>query len=1152
MATIHESIYDLQFSTSDAIKQLEKSINTIEKHQKAVDGAKRNSKEWHDANEKLKKSQQDLEKLLGTQTKTTNQLENKQSILLQTLKGLERNSKQYKAVLAELIKTNKELAEVNDDVTKGMQTLSDKLQSGIDRVKNFTVAGVGIAAVGGSLEYLNSIVTETDGKLSQVQQRFEELSKDQVEDLTSSIDGLANAYGQEFDEVTAVINTASNEFKENPFDVFDALSVGMNNAATDLERGELLEQLREYSTFFNKAGLDITQSVALINEGADLSIFSDRLSDFLKESNILLSEGEKNIREGVAGAFGQSFSDDLFNRIQNEGLPTFAALQEIAEKIGTTDLNPRQYQMLVTSLGSAAAEDGGQAIFEAIRNVSNATEQSSEALTENQKRLQKQIEYEKELADTKIQLTNQVRDLSNEYLETSQSLQLYLLRGLQVLIELLRAAPKFISENRYALLALAGAYAVLLLRKKGITAATARENAQQTIKIAKDKLSAFWTQAKSKANWKFVKSQGAVNLAMKAAPYAIAAAAIAYLVTQAIKMTKANNDAARQTRLLNNAINDITKDYVKQRAELDYLFGAVEKTTFGTNEHRKAIEAIDERYGTHLGNIKNEKELTEALTKAKNEQNQAILNEIAARLKAQAIEEAIIKQQELIVKKNNAERGSGGSGGGVFARIKRGTNEKRLAEANREIAAIEKELQNMEKTFDEAIENVAKTFEGKDLSDIFIGKKTTGTGETASTTIAKETKKVREETKAAAGSIAALEQEISKLENVLKNEIDVTIDKAKAKEVFDEIIKLKDKLETAKQALADLDKREPVAVPVELDRKTIKLQTPQFKSDTEQILNTDKVQLQIEIDAKKAAEDAAAAQKAAKLAAVKETISEVANATEQVSNLLFDAVGKFQQRKANQLSEAVDESKNALDKMLSNSEDYNAKQVQLEQKRLAEREKAQEKHTRKMKALQVAQVVANTAIGIAKTFAESGAGSPIVLPIVLAALSGALAIGSTLAGDAFKDGTDFLQLPSGAKRGTDTIQGFVGHRPIRLDEGEAIIQRSMNEKRHNAVKAIRRNGQLGDDLEMIAKRFPNGVGNALHKIAANSYQLRLNPVTFNYSDNRVVERLNAVEQALLKLPEKIPPTAIGLDNSIVTKNVTKQQQRMLRTQRRAK
>ena len=122
------------------------------------------------------------------------------------------------------------------------------------------------------------------------------------------------------------------------------------------------------------------------------------------------------------------------------------------------------------------------------------------------------------------------------------------------------------------------------------------------------------------------KAQKLFNAAILKNPYVLAATLIMGIVTALWAFKDRTTEAEKTAARFKAEIKSETE-------ELNTLFSALKKTEQGTNERKKAIESVNEKYGSYLKNLLTERSTIEEITKAQKEATEALVNSISVKMK---------------------------------------------------------------------------------------------------------------------------------------------------------------------------------------------------------------------------------------------------------------------------------------------------------------------------------------------------------------------------------------------------------------------------------------------------------------------------------------------------------------------------------------
>jgi len=140
---------------------------------------------------------------------------------------------------------------------------------------------------------------------------------------------LSKTFDQDFNEVLSTASALVSEFEISYDEAFARIENGLVKGGA--ANGEFLESMREYPTFFARAGYSVEEFQNLINTGADLSIYQDKLPDAIKEFALSVEEQTPAVRDALVNAFGEEFSDTLLKGVKDGSVTVKDALIQISD-----------------------------------------------------------------------------------------------------------------------------------------------------------------------------------------------------------------------------------------------------------------------------------------------------------------------------------------------------------------------------------------------------------------------------------------------------------------------------------------------------------------------------------------------------------------------------------------------------------------------------------------------------------------------------------------------------------------------------------------------------------------------------------------------------------------------------------------------------
>jgi len=273
----------------------------------------------------------------------------------------------------------------------------------------------------------------------------------------------------------------------------------------------------------------------------------------------------------------------------------------------------------------------------------------------------------------------------------------------------------------------------------------------------------------------------------------------------------------------------------------------------------------------------------------------------------------------------------------------------------------------------------------------------------------------------------------------------------------------------------------------------------------------------------------------------KEIIDQTTQLIQGVSDNVFNVLNAQVQAYIDGLDKAIDKSKSALDEIRSNSENYNARQLEIEKERLEKLEAERARAVEREKNLASVQLAINAAIAISKAAAEGGAAAPITIALTLASLIAGLAQARVAAGNAFFHGVEYLERGKN-KPGRDTI-------PAMLNEGERVITTDTNDKYWDVLTAVHNNRIPADVLNTFSKAYQQGgIKSALGAFGDNvslSSELGQKSIFVNVAQTYggLENRLERIENVLTELPKYMPRTTVSANANGIFRIVEQRQAR---------
>lgn len=261
--------------------------------------------------------------------------------------------------------------------------------------KSLGAIGIALTLFSGISEIFQSInesVAETKELSNQVA-AFTGATGNVLTDFVSKSKAISTTYKKDVNEITVAANTASKALGIGFNEALDAIEAGFRKGADS--NGEFLNNLKEYPAQFAAAGLSIKDYLAISIEAANQGIYSDKGLDVVKEFGFRIREQTKSAKDALVGAFGEEFTGELFENLNNGSITTAEALSLVSGKMGDTEIAGNKLQTVIADVFGSAGEDAGLAYILSLEKILKNTDDVTKST--NQYQTQQEILYQTNL-----------------------------------------------------------------------------------------------------------------------------------------------------------------------------------------------------------------------------------------------------------------------------------------------------------------------------------------------------------------------------------------------------------------------------------------------------------------------------------------------------------------------------------------------------------------------------------------------------------------------------------------------------------------------------------------------------------------------------------------------------------------------------------
>lgn len=401
----------------------------------------------------------------------------------------------------------------------------------------------GIFALDGAISAIgdfNEKIKETTQEQKQVNIAFSG-SQEQLQNYRAEIKAVANALDVEFNETLNASNQLTSRFGTDANKAIGLVATGLDNVK---DKSGFLSLVNEDLKKFVDLGIDDKSAIALLTQASNLGINPDVFAEPL----IKLREATPSTVDALVAAFGEKKTNEIFETFKKSPIE---AIQLISSEMGGLDSRTSEYGALLADVFSSSGEDD-VAVATALHQIDMGLGQVSER---TQRALEVQQDYEAAMSE----LSTQLIGTSDSFQLMKDKIMVLIIQGLLNFINIIKATPKFIQENKTTIIALLVAIAAFNFQ-------LIKSNALLLKDIAAKKLQAIWTTRSTVRQW-------SLNAAFSANPIGIVIGLVAGLIAVfAYLYTHSEQVKNGIDNLTNRFLNFYEKNLLVKAA----LFGIIE------------------------------------------------------------------------------------------------------------------------------------------------------------------------------------------------------------------------------------------------------------------------------------------------------------------------------------------------------------------------------------------------------------------------------------------------------------------------------------------------------------------------------------------------------------------------------------------------
>lgn len=256
---------------------------------------------------------------------------------------------------------------------------------------------LGIAGVGMAVKWWYDYNKGLE-EASRLTQQLTGLSGDEMKAFRNEVQGVADTFGVDFQEVLEAANTLSQQFGISVQEAMQYVKDGFVSGAN--ATGQFTDIVKEYPAYFKEAGLSASQFISITAQSSKMGIVSDKAVDTIKEANIRLREMSTATTEALDG-IGIS-SAEMQKKLQDGSMTTFEAMQQVSAKLNEMADNSPATAAAISDIFGGPGEDAGLQYLRTLKDIETnldvTKEKAGDLARVQEEQMNSQIELDNTLA----------------------------------------------------------------------------------------------------------------------------------------------------------------------------------------------------------------------------------------------------------------------------------------------------------------------------------------------------------------------------------------------------------------------------------------------------------------------------------------------------------------------------------------------------------------------------------------------------------------------------------------------------------------------------------------------------------------------------------------------------------------------------------
>ena len=287
--------------------------------------------------------------------------------------------------------------------------------------------------IGGVKERINQLNGAVGDDLNESAAKVVALSRTFETDMTKGIDAAnaaANSYQMQGEELGETFNRSLDGIGERLLGLGD-------------KGDEFLDQVIEYSSVAEEAGLSMDRFFNVVTTGINRGVPTDKLIDSIKEFDNRIKDISAGQRDALEGVLGKNFVDTLLDGINDGSIESIDALDEISQEITNLGVGSAQAKQIIANIFGGPGEDATSRYIALLDGVGEGLENVVDKSNIYVQRKEELNRLEEEAALAAAELNFLTDGTGDTFKKVGLQIKTFFINQLSSIIEFVQYFPEY-------------------------------------------------------------------------------------------------------------------------------------------------------------------------------------------------------------------------------------------------------------------------------------------------------------------------------------------------------------------------------------------------------------------------------------------------------------------------------------------------------------------------------------------------------------------------------------------------------------------------------------------------------------------------------------------------------------------------------------